>query len=85
MENEKNVETLRKYFQISCAAFNFAEYLRLVMAPSERLIPIFNKMFELHKLALNELEKEDPDMLIVDNLILEMQNTAEENNTKSKI
>ena len=76
---EKAVILLRNFFRISSAAFNFTNAVNLALngniSPSE--------MQQLHQIALQEIEKLNPDMSKIDNLLAEMERLAELN-TKPK-
>jgi len=74
------IEILRTFFRISNAAFEFANTVQLVVNGNE----IRSKMYNLHKIALSEIEKENPDILLIDILLAEMEKTAEFNNHNSK-
>ena len=71
----KKISQLRTFFRVSNAAFDFANAIQSsvngIIAP--------NKMQQLHKLALMEIEKENPDFSKIDNLLSEMQSLAELN------
>ena len=69
----KRIKQLRIFFRTSNAAFN------LVNAINEAFgRPVTqNEMQELHKLALEEVEKETPDLSKIDKLLLKMENIAE--------
>jgi hypothetical protein len=69
----KKIETLRSFFKISNAAFNFAEIVYAI-GP--------NKMQELHKMAMTELAKDKPDLFIIDDLLLQMEEQANKNKHK---
>jgi hypothetical protein len=71
----KKISQLRTFFRVSNATFDFANAIQSsvngIIAP--------NKMQQLHKLALMEIEKENPDFSKIDNLLSEMQSLAELN------
>jgi hypothetical protein len=71
----KKISQLRTFFRVSNATFDFANDIQSsvngIIAP--------NKMQQLHKLALMEIEKENPDFSKIDNLLSEMQSLAELN------
>jgi len=72
----KRIEELRIFFRISNAAFDFKNamqsYLYGVRIPS--------RMEQLHKMALQEIEKENPDLSgTIDALLAEMESLAELN------
>jgi len=73
----KTVEKLRTFFKITNAAFDFMQAIQ-----SATNTPIFaNKMHQLHKLALIEIEKDAPNLAFIDALLAEMEGLAEINNT----
>ena len=72
---DKKIKTLRMFFRVSNAAFEFQNSIQ--MAISGHIAP--SKMHQLHKLALVEIEKENPDLSIIDNLLEEMEKLAESN------
>lgn len=65
----ENLEQLRKYFKISNAIFNSVNNIQLALNGYINT----NKMQQLHKIALEEIEKENPDFKIIDSLLLEME------------
>lgn len=69
---EKTIHHLRIYFRITTAAFSFVD--SIVLAVNGTVTP--NKMKQLHFMALEEIEKENPNMLIIDRLLKEMETTA---------
>ena len=78
---DRKIQTLRTFFQISTAAFEFAG--KVAMAASNgRLMPE-NPMHVLHRIALLELEKETPNMQYVDSLLSEMEEFATQNAVKN--
>lgn len=62
-ETAKVIKSLRIFFGISNVVFDGLD--------------IKSPMRELHKLALNELEKESPSLEIIHKLMLEMEKVAE--------
>src|SRR5690606_31594379 len=58
----------RMVFRISCGAFKFMETIQL--ATIGYIIP--NKIKSLHEMALLELEKQDPDLKVIDYFIEEI-------------
>ena len=73
-ENELKSQ-LKTFFKISNAAFESKNSIQ--SAFNVNITP--NKMQQLHRLAFEEIEKENPDLLIIDNLLAEMENLAELN------
>ena len=80
MSKNRAIEVLRAFFKVSNAAFEFKNSIE---TPSSGRIEI-NKMHPLHKSALIEIEKENPDMLLIDRLLAEMEITERENKQKSE-
>lgn len=72
MTNPTTIETLRKFFRISNAAFDFAELIAKELC-SKYTPSVIEK---LHRKALIEIEKQDPDMTIIDALLAEMEEAA---------
>ena len=77
---ENKIAKLRIFFKITNSTFEFVNNIQLITNG----VIIENKMQMLHKIALNELEKENPDLSIIDNLLNEMSNIAEENKQHGK-
>lgn len=71
---DKKIKTLRTFFRVSNAAFEFQNSMQLALLGYISL----NKMHQLHKLALVEIEKETPDLSLIDKLLAEMEITAEQ-------
>lgn len=71
---DNKIKTLRAFFRISNAAFEFKNAIQLAL--SGHIVP--SKMHQLHKLALVEIEKENPDLSLIEKLLAEMENTAEQ-------
>ena len=76
---KKSINTLRKFFEISTAAFEFQE--RIVS-----ILGMFNSRSHMHLLhiaALKELNKDNPDLGLIDALLAEMERIAEKNKKES--
>lgn len=71
---DKKIKALRTFFRISNAAFEFQNSIQLAF--SGHIAP--NKMHQLHKLALVEIEKKTPDLSLIDKLLIEMESEAEQ-------
>jgi hypothetical protein len=71
---DKKIKTLRTFFRVSNAVFEFQNSIQLAF--SGRIV--LSKMQQLHKIALVEIEKETPDLSLIDNLLAEMESTAEQ-------
>ena len=78
---DNKIKTLRTFFRVSNAAFEFQNSIQLAIGG--HVTP--NKMQQLHKIALVEIEKENPDLSLIDNLLAEMETTAEVNKPKTKL
>lgn len=75
----KHITQLRIFFRTSNASFDF---VRAVMSAFGHPSPP-SYIESLHRLALVEIEKESPDMALIDQLLAQMESAAEENkNTK---
>jgi hypothetical protein len=72
---DKKISQLRTFFRVSNAAFDFTNAIQSAFNGTVAT----NKMQQLHKLALEEIEKEIPDLSKIDNLLAEMENLAEVN------
>jgi len=77
---DNKIKALRTFFRISNAAFEFQNSIQLAFGG--RIVP--SKMQELHKLAFAEIEKEDPDLSLIDNLLAEMESTAKDFDRNAK-
>lgn len=71
----KDIETLRKFFRVSNAVFTFSDAVVSALGGT----PVMNEMRALHSLALNEVEKDSPDMDLISILLKEMEQLAEKN------
>lgn len=72
---EKNIDTLRKFFAISIAVFDFRQSLLEIMGCKKTE----SYMHQLHLEAKKELDKQEPDMNKI-NLLLEMMENCANNN-----
>lgn len=81
MEIDKNIDSLRKFFSVSIAAFDF---MRSIQATFGNGLLTPNPMETLHRLAHNELQKEEPNMAFIDHLLSLMEQQAEINKANSK-
>lgn len=77
---ENTIKTLRTVFRASNALFEFQNSIQLAF--SGYTTP--SKMYQLHKMALNEIEKENPDLTLIDNLLAEMEMTAAKNSKNNE-
>lgn len=76
MDKEKTIPKLRTFFRVSTAAFAFARTVQEQF--SNTRIPM-SVMESLHLKALEEVEKEKPNLCIIDSYLKDMQNLAEKN------
>jgi hypothetical protein len=72
---DKKIKTLRTFFRISNIAFDCV----MAMGAAFGGKPSISPMHQLHKLALAEIEKETPDLSVIDKLLEEMEKLAEAN------
>lgn len=70
---DNKIKTLRIFFRISNAAFEFQNSIQLAISGYVSQ----SKKHQLYKLALVEIEKENPDLSLIDKLLVEMESTAE--------
>lgn len=80
VKKNKQIETLRTVFRISVAAFEFAHK---VASATGKYMATPN-METLHRIALSELEKENPNMQYVDSLLGKMEELATQNAAKNE-
>ena len=78
---DNKIKTLRTFFRVSNAAFEFQNSIQLAF--SGHIVP--SKMQQLYKLALVEIEKETPNLSLIDKLLAEMEITAEQMKPKPKL
>jgi hypothetical protein len=78
---DKKISQLRTFFRVSNAAFDFTNAIQSafngIVTPT--------KMQQLHKIALEEIEKENPDLSKIDNYLAEMERLAEFNSEPKTI
>lgn len=77
MKQEKQIQALRTFFRISTAAFEFVGKVAMA-ANGGKFIPE-NPMDVLHRIALMEVEKENPNMEYIDMLLAQMEDLANQN------
>lgn len=77
---DNKIKTLRTFFRVSNAVFEFQNSIQLAF--SGHIVP--SKMHQLHKLAIVEIEKENPDLSLIDKLLDEMEITAEQMKQKTR-
>lgn len=75
----KGIDEIRLFFRLSNATFEFAAKFRSAMGQ----IVVESEMEKLHKIALTEVEKENPDIEKLDELLQEMEVLAALNAAKS--
>jgi hypothetical protein len=69
---EKTIDTLRKFFTISVAAFEMQHTVRIAFGYKGHK----SYMHNLHLLAKEELEKDNPDMNTIDKYLAIMEGSA---------
>lgn len=74
-----DIETAKKFFTLSVAAFDFANKVRAIFSAEPHTE---SEMETLHREALLELEKERPDEELVFNLLCEMEELAKKCHVK---
>ena len=70
---DNKILQLRKFFQVTNATYNFINSVELACGRPVAT----SKMQQLHKEALEEIEKENPDLVKIDSLLEEMECLAE--------
>lgn len=73
------IQTLKRFFKISNAAFEFKNTLLAALGHH----PHPTAMEHLHRMALLELEKEEPNAAFLDGLLFQMEQIAEHNKRES--
>lgn len=68
----KNIEELRIFFRLSNATLDYAQKVNTAIG----IVHLESEMQQLHRAALVEVEKESPDIGILDGLLEKMQNLA---------
>lgn len=76
--SENKIKALKTFFRVSTAAFEFQNSIQLAFSGHI----VANEMQQLHKMALVEIEKENPNLLIIDSLLAEMEDVANKINPK---
>lgn len=76
------IEVLRKFFRITNASFQAANLITKAVTGTE---PRMSEMQRLHKIALECIEKDEPDMLYMDSLLQGMEELAERNKKDSEL
>ncbi len=75
MEYEKKVKSLRTFFRISNIAFDTVMAMGTVFGGK----PVVSSMHQLQRQALEEIEKGNPDLEVIDSLLAEMEELAKAN------
>jgi hypothetical protein len=70
---ENGIEVLRKFFRLSNATFAFHNDIQLIF--NGKIVK--SRMQHLHQVALEEIEKDNPDMKLMDAILEEMELEAE--------
>jgi hypothetical protein len=68
------INRLRIFFRVSNAAIESVMNISAAFGNK----PILTPMYQMHKLALHEIEKENPDLVIIDKYLLIMEGLAKE-------
>lgn len=68
----KNIEALRLFFRVSNAAFAFADTVKAMIGQNTEP----DAMQVMHKRALEELEKDNPDLELIDSILSAMEAQA---------
>jgi hypothetical protein len=79
MENQQ-IQTLKRFFKISTAAFDFKNTIITAFGKT----PHPTTMELLHRIALKELERDNPNPEVLDELLFQMQLLAEQNKRDSE-
>ena len=74
------IQTLRTFFRISNAAFNLKK--QILISISGYYLPTSMEVY--HQIALQEIEKENPNMQLMDRLLAIMESIASEASKESK-
>jgi hypothetical protein len=70
---EDSIKALRQFFTVTVAAFEFGNVIRGLYSKD----PVTElKMHTLHKQALIELEKDEPNMVLIDKLLEAIEDEA---------
>ena len=77
-EYKKKIDLLRRFFTISCAAFEFQQ--TIVAAFGRRQGKTY--MHNLHTQALKELSKENPNLAQIDIYLAEMERVTSDNKSE---
>lgn len=78
MELSLKINQLRIFFNFSVACFDFQRAVSNIFKTPNKL----SEMYELHLKAKSELDKENPDLQVVESLLIDMENLAEKNSKK---
>jgi len=77
-QHQKSVDTLRKFFTVTVAAFEMHHSISLVFGNKGDI----SDMHHLHLIAKEEIEKVDPDLAKIDNLLSMMEDLTKKYNLK---
>ena len=78
ISEKDRIEILRKFFRISNTGINCATSIQAALTGRVIDTPIYH----LHRMALTEVEKDNPNLEIIDYLLMQMELLAEENTQK---
>lgn len=79
--NKELQNKLKIFFSISTAAFTMMHSVSSALGKTDQSI---SPMEMLHRIALAEIEKEEPDINLIDTLLLQMEQLAEQNKNKTR-
>lgn len=79
MDNQQ-IQTLKRFFKISNAAFEFKNTMLAALGH----VPHPTAMEQLHRMALQELERDEPNTAFLDGLLFQMEQLAEQNKRESE-
>lgn len=77
MDSADKIKSLRQFFRVTNAAFECVNHMSTAITGKKRKYD--NPMETLHRLALVEVEKENPDMFYLNNIMRQLELIAEEN------
>lgn len=78
-QEKKVINALRAYFRVTCLGFEFGRNIQAVLGNK----PLITQMEHLHSMALCEIEKDKPNMLLINKLLEQMELLAEQNYTNN--
>jgi hypothetical protein len=76
MNIDKKISVLRTFFNVTNLSFNFAENLKKSFGLELNECENYIEMKKLHKTALEELEKKEPCLDAIDDLLSKMESLS---------